>query len=189
MVNEVYNILRILIENQEKRFSIRKLSKLRKINYKSAHNAIMKLEKQGVIRLERLGNTVLCYFNRKFNSLVFEVEYGRRNELLKNKNFKVMYNRLRKVNQQFILLLFGSYAKRTKTKHSDIDILLILDNPKDIQNELELLPLNIHLTSIKYKDFETMLKSKEPTVVSEAVKKNIILFGIEDYYRIIENAC
>jgi hypothetical protein len=33
-----------------------------------------------------------------------------------------------------------------------------------------------------------MLKSKESTVVSEAVKRNVILFGTEDYYRLIENA-
>jgi hypothetical protein len=33
-----------------------------------------------------------------------------------------------------------------------------------------------------------MLKSKEFTVVSEAVKHNILLFGIEDYYRLMNNA-
>jgi hypothetical protein len=30
--------------------------------------------------------------------------------------------------------------------------------------------------------------TKQQTVVSEAIKKNIILFGIEDYYRILNNA-
>lgn len=33
-----------------------------------------------------------------------------------------------------------------------------------------------------------MAKSRELTVVSEAMKKNIILIGIEDYYRVLENA-
>ncbi len=33
-----------------------------------------------------------------------------------------------------------------------------------------------------------MLKTKEQTVVSEALKNNIILFGIEDYYKLIQNA-
>ncbi len=36
-------------------------------------------------------------------------------------------------------------------------------------------------------DKNIMLKTKEQTVVSEAIKKNIILFGIEDYYRLMEN--
>jgi hypothetical protein len=48
--------------------------------------------------------------------------------------------------------------------------------------------LAIHLTHIKYADFQAMLRSKEFTVVSEAIKKNIILVGIEDYYRMVNNA-
>jgi hypothetical protein len=32
-----------------------------------------------------------------------------------------------------------------------------------------------------------MLKTKEFSVVSEAIKNNIILVGIEDYYRLMEN--
>ena len=32
-----------------------------------------------------------------------------------------------------------------------------------------------------------MAKSREFTVVSEAIKRNILLVGIEDYYRLMEN--
>lgn len=187
MANEKKRILNLLIENQEEEFSIRQIAKKRKINYKSAYSNIQKLEKEGVILLKKQGNISLCSFNKKFNSSVYQVEYSRREELFKNKNFKVIYNRLEKVNQQFILLLFGSYSKKTQTKHSDIDFLLITENSLQIQREIELIPLNIHLTSITYNDFLTMLKSKELTVVSEALKHNIILFGIEDYYRLVNN--
>ena len=33
-----------------------------------------------------------------------------------------------------------------------------------------------------------MIQSKEFTVGSEAMKNNIILIGIEDYYRLLKNA-
>jgi len=33
-----------------------------------------------------------------------------------------------------------------------------------------------------------MAKSKEFTVVSEAIKNNIIFIGIEEYYRLLSNA-
>ena len=46
----------------------------------------------------------------------------------------------------------------------------------------------IHLTAVTYKDFIYMAKSKEFTVVSEAIKNNIILVGIEEYYRLLKNA-
>src|SRR3989338_221912 len=188
MDNEQLNILRFLIEHQEEQFSIRQIAIKRKINYKSAYLALRKLELQGIIGLKKYGNITLCRFNRYFNAAVFLVEYERLQELLKNKNFKVIYERLKGRDLQFILLLFGSYAKGLQTKHSDIDLLLICDNPIEIEKQLRLIPLEIHLTSITYADFRTMLKTTEFTVVSEASKRNIILFGIEAYYRILNNA-
>jgi len=62
------------------------------------------------------------------------------------------------------------------------------DNVKIIEEKLEILPLKIHLTSINYNSFSEMIKNREQTVVSEAIKKNIILFGVEDYYRLLKNA-
>ena len=187
MDNEKLNILKLLIENQEEQFSIRKISKLRKINYKSAYYALQKLQNEGIVTLKHNGNTTLCSFNRTFNESVYAVECDRRKELFKNKNFLVIYNDLKKVNQPFIAILFGSYAKGTQTKHSDIDLLVISEDYKPIQQTLSLFPQNIHTTDIRYKDFMEMLRSKKFTVVGEAIKKNIILIGIEEYYRLIQN--
>lgn len=188
MDTEKLNILKLLIENQEEPFSIRKISKLRRINYKSAYYALKKLEKEGIVALKHSGNTTLCSFNRIFNESVFIVEYERRREFLKDKNFLVVYNDLNKANVPFIALIFGSYAKGKETKHSDIDLLIITEDIKPIGQILSRFPLKIHTTDIRYKDFIEMLKSKEFTVVSEAIKRNIILIGIEEYYRVVENA-
>jgi len=190
MANEISEILKILIENQAEKFSIRKLSKLREINYKSAYNSIMALEKQGLAKLERIGNTTLCSFNQKFNPLVFSVEYERREKILKDKNIKGIFTRLKEIKIPYIAILFGSYAKGTANKHSDIDILFITQDEgkeNEIKGILRLIPLNIHLTIVSYKDFIIMAKNKEFSVVSESIKKNIILIGIEEYYRLLEN--
>ena len=130
----------------------------------------------------------MCSFNNNYSESTYLAETSRLNLLLKDKNFQVIHNRLRKINSQFILLLFGSYANNKATRTSDIDFLLITNAAEDIEKEISLIPLNIHLTSITHEDFINMLKSKEQTVVSEALKNNIILFGIEDYYRLIKNA-
>jgi len=187
---EKHQILKILIENQEQELTIRKLSLMRKINYKSAYNAVMKLKGMGIIEVKKLGNTSKCSFNKKFNFLVFEVENQRKNDLLKNKNFLVMCQQLSRINQQFIILMFGSQIKGTTHKNSDIDLLIISedDEAKEVYQSLNLLPLNIHLTPLNYESFIRMIKSKEFTVVSEAIKKNVILFGVEDYYRLLSNA-
>jgi len=188
MDNERLNILKLLIENQQSEFSIRQIGIQRNINYKSAYISIHDLAREGIVTLKELGNTTICSFNRTFNDSVFEVEYTRLQELLKDRGLRVMYNRLAKLNEQFILLLFGSHSKGKQTKGSDIDLLLISNNPEPVESQIRLLPLNIHLTPITYGNFEAMLKSKEFTVVSEAIKHNILLFGLEDYYRLMNNA-
>ncbi|MBM4241617.1 MAG: nucleotidyltransferase, partial [Euryarchaeota archaeon] len=47
--------------------------------------------------------------------------------------------------------------------------------------------LEIHLTFFTYEEFLSMAQSREFSVVLEAIKNNIILVGIEDYYRLMEN--
>jgi len=39
----------------------------------------------------------------------------------------------------------------------------------------------------KSRRFSAMAKSKEFTVISEILKNNIILIGIEEYYRLLKN--
>jgi len=188
MMNIKQKVLRFLIKNKVKSFSINEISKNLKIDYKLTYINIKKLGEERTIKIEDLGNIKRCSFDNSFNNDVFIVENERKKELLKNKDFLVMYNDLIKINRQFILLLFGSHAKETASKHSDIDLLLISskDDAELIQKELNLIPLKIHLTNVTYEDFIKMLKTKEQTVVSEAIKKNIILFGIEDYYKLLQ---
>jgi len=187
MVNEFFSILKLLIENQGEIFSIRKISQLRKINYKSAYNVMIKLKIEGLVDFQRVGNAINCSFSKNFNSSVFNVEYERRNELIKNSNFRVIYESLNKISFPFIVLLFGSHAKKTATKHSDIDLMIISDNPKKIHEAISLIPLKIQAIPLTPQEFCSMAKSREFSVVSEAIKKNIIIIGIEDYYRLLEN--
>ncbi|MFH1065901.1 MAG: nucleotidyltransferase domain-containing protein [Nanoarchaeota archaeon] len=187
MANELTQILTFLIENKGAKFSIRKLSIIRGINYKSAYNVISKLREDGSVTLEKLGNTTLCSFSGRLSPHVFTAEFMRREKLLKNPSFKVLYSKLNKINMPFIALLFGSFAKKEAGKFSDIDILVIAEEAKAIEQAISLIPLNIHLTVIKTSEFPEMAKSREFTVVSEAIKRNILLAGIEDYYRMMEN--
>jgi predicted nucleotidyltransferase len=190
MANEIIEILKLLIEHKNEKFSIRKIALLRKINYKSAYIALNQLEKEGIVNLEKQGNNTSCSFNGNFNNLVFKAEYERREKLFKNKDFLVTYNQLSELNFPFILLLFGSHAKGTATKSSDIDFLLISNDneEKAIKTKLDLLPYDIHVTHVNYDSLIRMAKSVEFNVVNEAIKKNIILVGIEDYYRLLKNA-
>lgn len=180
-------ILKLLLDKPEERFTIKKMAEALKINYRIAYEQAMRLEKEGLIKITKTGNAKVCEFTHKFDSEIFEAEDLRRKELFKNKDFLILHNRLSELGFPFIALLFGSHRKGTANKHSDIDILTVGGNEKEIQATLSLLPDKIHLTALTYENFVHMAKSREFTVVSEAIKNNVILIGIEEYYRLLKN--
>ncbi len=187
-MNEEIRILELLLDNKGNGFTIKKIAEHLKINYRIAYEKTMTLEKDGLIKITRAGNSKVCEFTYQFDRRVFDAEQSRKKSLFKNKNFLILHNRLTELEFPFIALVFGSYAKNTANKHSDIDILAIGGDEKEIRACISLLPDKIHLTTINYKNFIRMAKSKEFTVVSQAIKNNIILIGIEEYYRLLKNA-
>ncbi|MFH1237453.1 MAG: nucleotidyltransferase domain-containing protein, partial [Candidatus Aenigmatarchaeota archaeon] len=124
-------ILKLLLDRKDDRFTIRKIAETLKINYRIAYEQAMNLEKDGLLKITRTGNSNICEFAHKFGSRVFEAEYLRREELLKNKDFLVIRNRLAELTFPLIALLFGSHAKGVADKHSDIDILAIGGDEKE----------------------------------------------------------
>jgi predicted nucleotidyltransferase len=180
-------ILKFLLENQENKFTIKKISEALNINYRTAYENVLLLEQEKLIIVTKAGNSNLCGLENSFNEHLFEAEFQRKKELLRNKDFQIIHNRLSDLKFPFIMLLFGSYVKGTSNKHSDIDLISIGGDQKEIKSAISLLPDKIHLTQISYEEFMMMAKSKEFTVVSEVLKKNIILIGIEEYYRLLKN--
>lgn len=181
-------ILKLLLGMKEERFTIRRIAQELRINYRIAYEHVMGLEKDGLIKITRAGNSKICEFSGRFDSRVFEAEYSRRMALLRNKDFLVLHNRLAGLRFPFIALLFGSHAKGTAGRHSDVDILAVGGDGKEIQAAVSLLPDKIHLTAVSYESFIRMARSREFTAVSEALRGNIILVGIEEYYRLMSNA-
>lgn len=182
-------IIKYLIENK-KEMTIRELANAVKSDYKIIHTAVNRLIKKGILSGKNIGKSVVVSLNNKLFKEVLQVEFERREDILKNKNLKVMLdsikNNLKTVN--FILLLFGSYAKKTFDSKSDIDLMFIvldLRIEKEIEQVISLLPLKIHHLIFSEKQFIGMKNSHELNVVKEAMKNNIILHGIEQYYGLL----
>jgi len=186
-------ILKFLLSNKTKEFTIREISKQVSIDYKSVYLNVNDLIDNEAINSKRAGQSVLCSINQKGSDQdVFNAEFSRKTDLLKNKDFYVLYNRIKEIKSPFfIMLVFGSYASKSSRKSSDIDIMIISDDGslvRRINEILSTLPLKIHLVNFSSKEFLSMLKTTEFNVGKETFNNNILLFGIEDYYRLIQNA-
>ncbi|MFH1591852.1 MAG: nucleotidyltransferase domain-containing protein [Candidatus Woesearchaeota archaeon] len=186
-------ILKFLLSNKKEEFTIRAIAKNISVDYKTVYLIIKELIENKIILAKKIGQTVLCSINQKeFNADIFRAELIRKEELLRNKNFYALYDYFKDIEEPFfILLLFGSYVNRKNRKKSDVDIMLISDDKKikeNIKNKISLIPLDIHLLTFTSSEFLSMLKTTKFNVGREAFNNNIILSGIENYYRLIKNA-
>ena len=84
-------ILKKLIENNDTSFSINELSKKTKIDYKLAYTNVLKLKDEGVIYYKKLGNRNEIKFKFSYNDTVLNVELEKLNDIIKNKNLKMIY--------------------------------------------------------------------------------------------------
>lgn len=185
-------ILTVLLSNKQEEFSIRAIAKRVAVDYKTVYLIVQKLIKDNIIQAKKAGQTILCSINQKeFNNDIFIAEHIRKEELLKKKDFYSLYTYFKDIKKPFfILLLFGSHASGKARKNSDIDFMLIVDDDKvkrQIKQKISLIPLKIHLVDFTSEEFISMLRTTEFNVGREAFNNNIVLFGIEDYYRLIQH--
>ena len=193
MRNKDAIIIKYLIENKNKELNILKISKALRMDYKNTYSIVKRLEKESLVKIEPFGHSNRIMLIPQVHPIIFEAEYARREEVLKDKNFIVMINHFKKSlkTKCYALLLFGSYAKKTQTKHSDIDLMFICSNgieeqfEKEVDKASRLLPLPLHCSVFSDKQFLDMISTKEFNVGQEALKDNVILYGIETYYEVI----
>lgn len=183
-------IIKYLIENK-KEMTIRELANAVKSDYKIVHTAVNRLFKKGILSGKNIGKSVVVNLNNKLSKEILQVEFERREDILRNKNFRIMLdsikNDLKTVN--FVLLLFGSYAKKSFDSKSDIDLIFVIPDLKierEIEQAISLLPLKIHSLVFSEKQFIHMKNSHELNVIKEAIKNNILLYGIEQYYELLK---
>src|SRR3989344_9403354 len=195
MKNKDSTIIRFLIEHKKEELNILNVSKALKMDYKNTYSIIKRLEKASLVKIETFGKTCRIKLNMQLNPLIFEAEFERRKDILKDKNFVVMLSNFKRAikSKFYIILLFGSYAKKTQTKNSDIDLIFICPDgledafEEEVDNAARLMPLPLHNLVFSEKQFTQMMDAKELTVGKEAFKDNVILYGIEQYYEMIQN--
>jgi predicted nucleotidyltransferase len=183
-------IIKYMINNK-KELTIREIAIALKLDYKIVHTACLRLFNKKIMNMRTIGNSKQLILTNNFSTDIFEAEFERREAVLKDKNLKLILNEVCKnlSSVNFILLLFGSYAKKKANSKSDIDLMFIVPFSK-IENEIEkilsLLPFKIHYLIFTEEQFRKMKDAKELNVVKEAIKDNIILYGIEQYYTILK---
>lgn len=197
LTKEELKIIKLFEKDIFKNYTI--LEIIRKIGKKSytwVFKAVKKLEKLGIIKIEKKGHSNICSINLNNNlSLVYLelIEQEKINEKLPLKNITKLMQLV--PVSYFTFIITGSYVKGLETKKSDLDIVLITENKDDVKkvfvvlkNEGELMIPPVHLYAFSKEEFFKMLLDKEENYGKEIFRNHIIFFGVENYYLIVKEA-
>jgi predicted nucleotidyltransferase len=187
-------ILRFFIEHITEQFAIREIARKTKTDYKRTHITIQKLVQKNILTKKRQANVDLCSLNLKGDvTAIYYVEMLRSKDFLnKHKELKSFFqNAVEKVKTPFYsIVVFGSLAKGTETKTSDLDILIIVpsrDTGEEIVRimnaEALLLKRKMQPIVLDEKEFVQSLSEKKLSVVIEAFKNHVIIAGVEGFYQ------
>ncbi len=128
----INRLLEIFLEEPEKEFYIRELSRKLKKSPTTISKYLKELEKEGILKSKE-----------KFNHLLFKanIEKEEFRQLKINYNLKKISESgfvnflIREFNEPKAIVLFGSFAKGENIKASDIDLLVITSLKKEINIE------------------------------------------------------
>ena len=198
-------IIGLMRKGLDKGLTILEISKQLKIGYRPAYNHITEMEKEQMVLVEKIGSSKQCKLNLanpKTRHLLESLDLAKKEEIYKeNPKLKsIIENLISKLTERYTsdvlsVVLFGSYAKGTATKQSDVDLMFIVTDLKNkslresidgecasyqISYNIKISPLITDIGELK-----KMMKSKDLNVGKETREFGISLYGHEMFWRII----
>jgi len=188
-------IMKIFVSKIDKRFSINEIAEFLKKPYALIHRSMQELIKSKFVLADE---KKLLSLNYKDNLVELSfIESLRNRKKLKNEKSVSLFIKdcLNEINEDFfVFLIFGSFIE--KKKFNDLDIIIILDaqskvelTEKVIKNIASNFSFKIDLQVIsKESAYEMFSKREQINILNESLNKHLIVFGGENYYKILSNA-
>ncbi len=183
-------IINYLGKNIDREFTMHELSRTLKIPYASFYRAVQ--EMNGLLIIKKVGKSKTLKLNLESQTIDSYLAISSEQEkegFIKNKPLIKIINK--NLNTKDIVLLFGSYAKGTEAKHSDIDIIVINkkgDRTISFSNQEILFNKEINPMFFKEREFILMLREKEENVGKQALKGHIVLNNPKRFWEVVLDA-
>jgi predicted nucleotidyltransferase len=181
--NKYFEIMNFFLNGYDSEIYGREIISKVKISQKNVAITLSKLEEEGILSSKIKGNLRHYFLNRKnplIDKYLISAELQKAIDFLKNKPL------IREVVQEIdaeIVCIFGSYAKGTEKKDSDVDIFVIGNfDEKKVKKKGELFNLKLNIFKGSLKNFRDSLK-KGDLFVSEILKNHVIVKGYETFIK------
>lgn len=180
--NKILEILSEFSFDYNGRIYGREITRKLKMNQKTISNFLNKLEKDNILKFHKEGKNKY-YFLNKFNSQIKEIikmiEINRKIEFIER--HEKLKDLLEKIEDRSkgIVIIFGSFAKGTANKNSDLDV-FIIGNISEIDDLEKIYNLKINIVKSTKEKF-----NKQDLFIKEIIKNHIILKGVEEFVELI----
>ncbi len=172
-VNYAYELLLLLLK---KEMHGRELAKELKTSLTRVQSILAELREMNVLDYKTVGKNHLYFIKKNLvaKSFVLNAEnYKLANIIRKNPELEPIFQDIIKKSEADLILLFGSYAKGSQNKGSDIDIYIDTTNRKT-KEEAQKVYGSI---SVKIGRF-----NPDDLLIKEIIKSHAIIRGGEEYY-------
>jgi len=188
-------IMKIFASNIDKRFSIKEVAEILKKPYSLIHRSIQELlQDHFIIKDDK--SLISLNYKENHSELAFIEALRAKDKLSRDKTVALFTKDvLERVKPDFfVFLIFGSFVEKVNPR--DIDVLFIIDDETKVgETEKSLVNISGNFTKkfefqvISVKSaYEMLAKRDKINIINETLNKHIILFGAENYYRMVKNA-
>lgn len=191
-------IMKLIVSHITEQFSINGIANRLDMNVSLAHRAITPLIKIHKLITVNKQNHLSLNYEENHDVLAY-VEYLRRKEFLSRPSNRAIAGFREEVleklkDEYFIMILFGSAVEKKTPR--DFDILFIFEDYEKVRKRekaIEVIASNhsedfdINIVAVE-SIYEMAAKRKQRNVLNEALNKHIILYGAENFYRLLKNA-
>jgi len=177
--NNELEIVSLYRGNYKAKFYLREISKISKLPLKTCQNTLIKLEKAKILKSKIEGKNK--YFSLNLENIKTK-SYLQQAEIYQTDLFIEKYSQfkmfLKSLNIIVSIIVFGSFAKFTADKNSDLDLLIISD--KELKLPFHLLPFNPHQINMTEKTFLKAIDQQEDLI--KEIEENHIILNNHSFY-------
>ncbi len=183
-------ILRFLLVNFDKDYSINEIAKHCNLAPNGAYEALKKFEVKGILLIKKIANSKSYKINfeskeaRKLLEIILIPDY-------KESKISCRYNDLKPLEEITQLgIIFGSYL--TKKEPNDLDILLVIRkaNYKKFNQVLDkvkiTIPFKVHDVIQTKEDLKKNIQKRD-SLIAKVLSEGIILWGQEFLVEVVKN--
>lgn len=199
MLKKEHEILLPFAKEPWKRFTFKQIKECSGKNSESyVYSSLKKFVKSGLLKEHKVGNVIQYYL--ELSSMKTRSYCGFILEYVSHNRKHIPYADLEELASKipvhyYTIIVTGSYSRNKQNENSDIDIVILVDDSADVRKvyaELrffcEMNIPQIHIYVFKKSEFLIMLLDKKHNYGKEIVKNNLILYGGQAYYKIMDEA-